>query len=43
MTELVERGPRVWEIVSSIPSHVKPMTYKPDTYHFLAWRWALVG
>ena len=41
--ESVERGPHVWEIGSSVPSRVKPMTYKIDTCRFLAWHSALIG
>ena len=27
----------MWEIGSSIPGRVKPMTYKTDACHFIAW------
>ena len=43
VVELLERGPPVWEIGSSVPSRVKPVTYKIDTCHFVAWRSALIG
>ena len=42
VAELVERGPRMEEISSLIPGQVKSMTYKIYTYHFLAWRSALI-
>ena len=42
VTELVERGPRLREIRSSIPRRVKPMTYKIDTFRFLAWHSTLI-
>ena len=39
----VECKPHVQEIASSIPSRVKPMTYKIDTFCFLAQHSALIG
>ena len=41
--ESVEHGPRMLEIVSLVPSRVKPMTYKNDTCHFLARHSTLLG
>ena len=43
VAELVERGYHVREIGSSVPGRVKSMTYKIDTWLFLAWRSVLVG
>ena len=43
MAELVELGPRVQEIGSSVPGQINPMTYKIDTCHFLVWCSALIG
>ena len=43
MTESVEREPRVWEIGSSVSHRFKPMNYKVDTCHFLAWCSALIA
>ena len=43
VAELVERLLPVQEIGSSIPGRVKPMTFKIDTCHFLAYRLALIG
>ena len=43
VAELIERGPNVWEIGSSVPGRVKSMTYKIDTCCFLAWRFAIIG
>ena len=39
----VEHGPRVWEIVGSNLSRVKPMTYEINTCRFLARCTALLG
>ena len=39
--ELVEHGPRVREILSSVSSQVKPMTYKIDS--LIAWHLVLIG
>ena len=38
----VERGPHMREIRTLVPGRVKPMIYKMDTCHFLAWRLALI-
>ena len=35
-TELVESGPRVWEVGSLVYRRVKQMSYKIDTCRFLA-------
>ena len=42
MTESVEHGPCVWEMVSLVPGRVNRMTYKIDTFHFLAWYLELI-
>ena len=41
VAEAVERKLCVWDLGSSVPSRVKPMTYKIDTCHFLVGRSAL--
>ena len=43
MAESVKRGTRMQKIRSSILGQVKPMTYKIDTCHYLAWCSALIG
>ena len=43
VAESIERRPRVREIESLILGQVKPVTYKVDTCHFLAWCLALIG
>ena len=44
VADLVERGPHVWEIRSSVSgcSHVKPVTYQIYTCCFLTWHLALI-
>ena len=41
--ESVEHEPPLWEIGSLLPAQVKPLTYKIDTYHFLAWHSAQIA
>ena len=41
--ESVEHGLRVWDIGTLVPGQVKPMTYKIDICHFLAWYLPLIG
>ena len=36
VADLIEHGPHVWEVGSSIPKRVKPMTLKLDACHYLA-------
>ena len=43
VAESVKRRPPLWKLWSSIPSEVKSMNDKIDTYHFLARRSALLG
>ena len=45
VSQSVERKPRIWEISSGslVPGRVKLMTYKIDTFCFLAWHSALRG
>ena len=43
VAESVERGPCMRKIGSSVPGRVKPMTYKIDACHFLAWYLALLA
>ena len=42
LAESVERTPPVRESGSLRLGRVKPMTYKIDTYHYLAWHSALI-
>ena len=43
VTEFVQRRLPVLKVGSSNPSRVKPVTYKIDTCHYLAWRLVLIG
>ena len=43
VTKSVERGRRMPEIQSLVPSQVKAMTFKIYTCRFLAWCLALIG
>ena len=43
VVESIERKFPIQEVRSSIPYPVKPMTYKLDIYHYLAWRSAVLG
>ena len=43
VAESVDWRPRTREIGSSVPGRVKPLTYKIDTCHFLAWLLLLIG
>ena len=42
MAKLVERNVPMQKVRSSNPVQVKPMTYKIDTFYYLAWHLALL-
>ena len=43
LAKSVEHGPRTWDIGSLVPGRVKTVTYKIDTWRFLAWHSILFG